>query len=83
MLVDFASGYVTDGVDPNPEIYQLDTNSKGHFVYDIIHHLTKGHTNTKGTAVVHICEQHEQQDLACGVLQFRPLEFYNAHVSVT
>ena len=82
MLVDFASGYVIDGVDPNPEIYQLNTNSKGHFVYDIIHHLTKGHTNTKGTAVVHICEQHEQQDLACGVLQFRPLEFYNAHVSM-
>ena len=77
MLIDFGHGYVIDGVDPNPQIYQLETNNKGHYVYDIIYHLTRGFSSNKGPARVHVSKKQFEQSM---VLQFRPLEFYHAHV---
>lgn len=50
MMVDFSLGYVIDGVDPNPEIYQLHSNSKGHFVHDVVFHLTRGHSSKTGSS---------------------------------
>ena len=78
MIVDFSMGYVIDGVDPKPELYQLKTNTKGHFVYDVVFHLTRGHTNQQGSARVHV-DRSEQQAFAT-TLQFRPLEFYHSEV---
>ena len=54
MLVDFSLGYVIDGVDPQADLYQLKTNSKGHFVYDVVYHLTRGKSNQQGSAHVHV-----------------------------
>ena len=48
MSIDFGTGLVLDGVDEKPEIYQLHCNNKGHFVYDIVFHLTRGHHNHDG-----------------------------------
>ena len=78
MLVDFSTGYVIDGVDPDPKIYQMNTNAKGHFEYDIVYHLTRGKTNLDGSAVVHVDRQ--ACTLSTATLQFRPLEFYMSHV---
>ena len=79
MLVDFGSGYVIDGVDVKPSIYKLDTNNKGHYVYDVVYHLTRGFFNSEGSAVVKICEEHVHPD-SLATLQFRPLEFYQSVV---
>ena len=78
MIVDFCLGYIIDGVDITPEIYQLSTNSKGHFVYDIVNHLTKGKTSSTGSARVHV--DRDVHNLSSATLQFRPLEFYHAKV---
>eukprot|EP00438_Fugacium_kawagutii_P021819 Skav230869 [mRNA] locus=scaffold1335:307503:315465:- [translate_table: standard] len=76
MLIDFGMGYVIDGVDPSPQIYQLATNSKGHYVYDIVYHLTRGKSSNQGPARVHVCKQKPEHVMS---LQFRPLEFYHVH----
>ena len=78
MMVDFSLGYVIDGVDTEPEIYQLNTNNKGHFIYDVVFHLTRGHTNQQGSAVVNVDRKHQQAMVS--TLQFRPLEFYHSQV---
>ena len=33
MLVDFGSGLAMDGVDDNPEVYQLPVNPKKHYMW--------------------------------------------------
>jgi ribonuclease HI len=78
MLVDFSLGYVIDGVDPQAELYQLKTNSKGHFVYDVVYHLTRGKSNQQGSAHVHV--DRSEQQVFSSTLQFRPLEFYHSQV---
>ena len=80
MLIDFGYGYVIDGADPNPQMYRLNTNSKGHYVYDILYHLTRGKSNHHGHAHVHVCSQDDSKKQSM-VLQFRPLEFYNSVVA--
>ena len=79
MLIDFGSGYVIDGVDVKPSIYKLNANNKGHYVYDIVYHLTRGFFNSEGSAVVKVCEEHVHPD-SLASLQFRPLEFYQSVV---
>ncbi|CAE7863759.1 unnamed protein product [Symbiodinium necroappetens] len=49
MMIDFASGLAMNTKDTNPEPYRLQHNHKGHYVLDIVHHLTKGCVNHEGT----------------------------------
>jgi hypothetical protein len=65
-------------MDIEPEIYQLNTNNKGHFIYDVVFHPTRGHTNQQGSAVVHVDRKHQQAMVS--ILQSRPLEFYQSQV---
>ena len=37
MTVDFATGLALDSNNPKPDIYQLQSNSKGHYVRDIVY----------------------------------------------
>ena len=74
MLVDFGTGLVMDGVDTSRQTYQLRINSKGHLVYDVLYHLTRGHANHEGHATIHVASTTFEKEIS--VLQFQPLEFY-------
>ena len=80
MLVDFGTGMVMDGIDPSQETYQLNINSKGHLVYDILYHLTRGKSNHGGHATIHVITSALEKEAT--YLQFQPLEFY-VHEHVT
>ena len=77
MLVDFGTGLAMDGIDNNPEVYQLPVNPKKHYMYDILYHLTRGHTRSEGHAQVNVVAEAGPL-FAQPVLQFRPLDFYTA-----
>ena len=47
MMIDFASGLAMNTKETNPQPYRLQSNRKGHYVLDIVHHLTKGCVNHK------------------------------------
>ena len=44
----------------------------------MVFHLTRGHTNQQGSAVVNVDRKHQQAMVS--TLQFRPLEFYHSQV---
>ena len=52
MMIDFATGLAMNTKDPKPEVYQLQTNRKGHLVLDIVQYLTQGNVNHEGQAHV-------------------------------
>ncbi|CAE7561074.1 unnamed protein product [Symbiodinium sp. CCMP2592] len=52
IMIDFASGLAMNTKEPNPAIYPLTVNKKGHYTLDILHHLTQGHTSAEGQAHV-------------------------------
>lgn len=49
MTVDFATGLALDSNNPKPGIYQLQSNSKGHYVMDIVYYLVRFHHSTPWT----------------------------------
>ena len=57
LLIDFSTGLAMCTKESNPEIFQTPVNSKGHYVYDIIYHLTRGHTCDEGNAHVVVRQQ--------------------------
>ena len=66
MIIDFSTGLAMDAYKMNPDIYQLETNHKGHYVLGVIHYLTKGNQVLEGNAVVRVHEHdvrelHQQQ----------------------
>ncbi|CAE7826823.1 unnamed protein product, partial [Symbiodinium sp. CCMP2456] len=52
IMIDFASGLAMNTKEPNPTIYPLTVNKKGHYTLDILHHLTQGYTSEEGQAHV-------------------------------
>ena len=48
LMVDFARGFGMFTSDPNPEIFKLDVNHKGHYTLDLVQYLTKGHRSEEG-----------------------------------
>ena len=52
MIVDFGTGLAMNSKDESPQIYNLETNKKGHYVLDIVQYLTQGATNREGQALV-------------------------------
>ncbi|CAE7938585.1 GIP [Symbiodinium sp. KB8] len=42
LMVDFSRGFAMFTSDPQPEIFKLDVNHKGHYTLDIVKYLTKG-----------------------------------------
>ena len=73
MMIDFAAGLAMNTKESNPDIYKLSVNHKGHFVLDIVEHLTKGHQNLDGQAHVVVrgqpsshTVQHDHQFLELG-----------------
>ena len=62
MMIDFTTGLAMNTRDPEPEIYQLSTNRKGHYVLDIVQHLTKGCVCSDGQAHVVIHASHPKED---------------------
>ena len=81
MLVDFGSGLAMDGVDDNPEVYQLPVNPKKHCMYDILYHLTRGQARAEGHAQVNVVVVETDPLSVQPVLQFRPLDFYTTQQS--
>jgi hypothetical protein len=80
MLVDFGSGLAMDGVDDNPDVYQLPVNPKKHRMYDILYHLTRGQARAEGHAQVNVVVEADPLSVQ-PVLQFRPLDFYTTQQS--
>ena len=52
MMIDFHTGLAMNTKNASPQIFQLTRNHKGHFILDIVQHLTKGHTRHEGQAHV-------------------------------
>ena len=76
MTVDFATGLALDSNNPKPDIYQLQSNSKGHYVRDIVYYLTQGFSNPNGTPSISVHEG-EIQSAELQTLEFHPVEFYD------
>eukprot|EP00439_Symbiodinium_sp_Y106_P064474 s3708_g10.t1 len=57
MMIDFATGLAMKTKDPQPSIIQLDVNRKGHFVLNIVEHLTRGQSCQEGQAHVVVRNQ--------------------------
>ncbi|CAE7854324.1 GIP, partial [Symbiodinium necroappetens] len=52
MMIDFATGLAMMTKEPQPRIFQLEANRKGHYTLDIVQYLTKGQTCHEGQAHV-------------------------------
>ena len=68
MTIGFHTGLALESLNPNPEVFQLPSNSKGHYVRDIVYCLTKGFTNLHGTPTIHVLD---------GALQSAELQTWN------
>ena len=57
MMIDFATGLAMKTKEPQPKIFKLDVNHKGHFTLDFVDHLTRGQTCHEGQAHVVVRNQ--------------------------
>ena len=80
LTIDFNTGMALESTNPNPTIFQLPCNHKGHYIRDIVHYLTLGHTNHVGHPTIHVMEGHIQS-AELQTLEFHPAEFYDLHVA--
>ena len=71
MIIDFSTGSAMDAHNTNPNIYQLETNHKGHYVLDVVHYLTKG--NQVLEVRVHEHDVHELHQQQIETLEFNPV----------
>ncbi|CAE7581414.1 Smyd3, partial [Symbiodinium sp. CCMP2456] len=60
ILIDFATGLAMNTHEDNPEIYKLHVNKKGHYTFDIVHHLTQGHSSHEGQAHVVVRDSRDE-----------------------
>ena len=72
MTIGFHTGLALESLNPNPEVFQLPSNSKGR---DIVYYLTKGFTNLHGTSTIHVLEG-ALQSAELQTLEFHPVESY-------
>ena len=76
LLVDFRSGLAMNTCDPEPSIYELPRNRKGHLMVDVRYHLTKGKICDQGHAHITVCQNladvcdHDNQWLELSVVWF-------------
>ena len=80
VLIDFGTGLAMCTRDDNPEIFQLHVNAKGHYVYDIVHHLTRGFSCKDGNA--HVIVRHPKVDDSLS-MSHQMLELWTAWVDLT
>ena len=52
MMIDFSAGLAMNTKETSPEIYELSSNRKGHYVLDLVQYLTKGFSCHEGQAHV-------------------------------
>ena len=52
MIVDFSTGRYVNTHDESPEAERLHENHKGHFMLDLCHYITRGHSRQDGHARV-------------------------------
>ncbi|CAE7227902.1 GIP [Symbiodinium sp. CCMP2456] len=80
MMIDFASGLAMQTKETNPEIFKLDVNAKGHYVLDIVQHLTRGHRCDEGHALVIV---RGSQSESHSPLSHQMLELWTAWIDLT
>ncbi len=73
LLIDFGTGLAMCTKEENPEIFQLEVNPKGHYIYDIVYHLTRGNTCMEGNAhvLVRRCPLGSEADMSQQMLELR------------
>ena len=54
MMIDFTTGLAMNTQESNPSIFQLETNTKGHYVLDVVQYLTHGRVNHEGHAHIKV-----------------------------
>ena len=69
-----------ESTNPQPNVFQLPCNHKGHYIRDIVHYLTLGNSNHEGHPTIHVMEG-ETQSAELQTLEFHPAEFYDLHVA--
>ena len=75
LTVDFHTGLAIESLNPVPTVHQLPSNSKGHYVRNIVEYLTMGKVNTSGSPTIHVLEG-AVQSAELQTLEFHPVEFY-------
>ena len=80
MLVDFSTGLYMLSKDPEPEIFQLNVNRKGHYTLDIVQYLTKGLRCLDGQAHVIVREATSSD---CPHMSQQVLELGTAWIDLT
>ena len=78
MMIDFTTGLAMRTRDPQPRIFNLEANKKGHFTLDVVQHLTCGHQNLHGQAHVVVKPPHgsdHQQHLSHNMLELGTVWF--------
>ncbi|OLP94250.1 Copia protein [Symbiodinium microadriaticum] len=80
MMIDFATGLAMMTKEPQPRIFQLEANRKGHYTLDIVQYLTKGQTCHEGQA--HVIVRNASQPTTAGhhhMLELATVWFDMAH----
>ena len=80
LTIDFNTGMALESTNPQPNVFQLPCNHKGHYIRDIVHYLTLGNSNHEGHPTIHVMEG-ETQSAELQTLEFHPAEFYDLHVA--
>ena len=62
MTIDFTTGLATSSYDDASDVFQLMANPNNHFMLDVCHHLTRGHTRQDGHARVKVKPGNPEED---------------------
>ena len=80
VMIDFGTGLAMCTQDAHPEIFQLNVNPKGHYVYDLVEHLTRGRSCHEGNAHVIV----RQSEVArCNDMSHQVLELWTAWIDLS
>ena len=82
MIIDFSTGLALDAYDSDTEPYRLKKNHKGHYVYDVLYHLTRGRTRHEGHSSVRVSEsQGSMSQNTIKFLEFHVLQTFDLQAS--
>ena len=76
LTIDFHTGLAIESMNPQPHVHQLPSNTKGHYVRDIVDYLTQGFKCEEGSPTIHVLEG-TVQSAELQTLEFHPVEFYD------
>ena len=76
LTIDFITGLALESLNPEPKVHQLPSNSKGHYIRDIVYYLTLGFTSSSGSPNIQVLEG-ELQSVELQKLEFHAVDVYD------